>query len=238
MRTHRIALVALAAMLALASIAILAGTAFAQNPQPPNDPDQSWNPPEEAGQPMMPAGVKSECSSSYYPPPSSSMALPYIHNAYFVGEDGQVRTKFGDEPFYLIVQVSSPGYFYLAEYYPPGSGFSPHWLIYRYHLNRAGSWTFGPFHPESSEPTGQHTWKMWLFSSGAWASRVARFTYQPAYPQPPYPYPYPTPTPQAGGWSPLQVLVVGVLVGALGIAVGMLIASRRGVPARSARLAK
>jgi hypothetical protein len=232
MNTYRIALVALATILALASITILAGTAFAQNPQPPSDPDQAWNPPEEGGQPMMPAGVKSECSSSYYPSPSSSIALPYIQNAYFTDEDGQVRSQFGDEPFYLKVQVSSPGFFYLAEYYPADSRLPAHWLIYRHHLSRAGSWTFGPFRPESSEPEGQHTWKMWLFSSGAWATKTARFTYQPSYP-PPYPYPYPTPTPQTGGWSPMQVLIVGALVGALGIAVGMLIASRRGVTARS-----
>jgi len=232
MKTHRIALIALATMLALASLMVLAGTALAQNPQPPSDPDQAWNPPEEGGQPMMPAGVKSECSTSYYPPPPT-VAVPSIQNAYFADEDGQVRTQFGDEAFYLVVQVSSPGYFYSAEYYPAGSGLPPHWLIYRHHLNRAGSWTFGPFHPESSEPEGQHVWKMWLFSSGAWATSMARFTYQPAYPQPPYPYPIPTPTPQTGVWSPLQVLIVGLLVGALGIAVGMLISGRRSAAARS-----
>lgn len=232
MKILKILAVLVLSILTLTSIMLSEGIAVAQNPQPPNDPDQAWNPPEEGGQPMMPSGAKSECSTTYSVPPSTVVA-PTIHNAYFVDGEGRTRSQFADEPFYLVVQVSSPGFLYVAEYYPDGSGLLPHWLIYRHNLNRAGTWTLGPFHPETFEPEGQHTWKMWLFSQGAWATSVERFTYQLSSPQPPYPYPSPMPTPQTGIWSPLQVLIVSLLVGALGISVGMLIASRRGAAAGS-----
>jgi hypothetical protein len=216
-------------ILILASLAFSAMPTYAQNPPPPEDPNQSWNPPEEGGEPFMLPKVESKTSASYYPPPRPG-TLPSIQNAYFIDESGQRQTQFGEESFYLVVQVNTPGYFYLAEYYPLESGLLPHWLIYRCFLNVAGTWTFGPFYPISGEPVGRHTWKMWLYASGAWAQRVAYLTYQPSYPYPPYPYPYPTPTPitapTPGGWGSIQVLVVTALVGALGITVGMLISGR------------
>jgi len=168
--------------LVLASIVFSAMPAYAQNPSPPEDPNQSWNPPEEGeGEPFLSAGAESKSDSSYYLPPRPG-TLPSIQGAYFVDEAGQRRTQFGDEPFYLVVQINSPGYFYVAEYYPIDSGLPPHWLIYRYYLNYAGAWTFGPFYPSSGEPVGQHTWRMWLCASGVWAQRVSHFSYQPSIP--------------------------------------------------------
>jgi hypothetical protein len=232
MKKLKILVVLSLSVLTLISIMLSGGGVMAENPQPPSDPDQAWNPPEEGGQPLMPSGAKSECSSSYYVPPST-VVVPAIHNAYFIDENGRTRTQFTDEPFYLVVLVSSPGFFYVAEYYPAGSGLQPHWLVYRHNLSRAGTWTLGPFHPETFEPEGQHTWKMWLFSQGAWATRVERFAYQLSSPLPPYPYSTPTPTQHAGIWTSLQVLILGLLVGALGISVGLLIASRRSTAAGS-----
>ena len=129
MKTLKLLVVLILFILTLTSIMLSGGIAVAQNPQPPSDPDQAWNPPEEGGQPMMPSGAKSECSSSYYVPPSTTMT-PAIHNAYFIDEEGRTKAQFTDEPFYLVVQVSSPGFLYVAEYYPIGSGLQPHWLIY------------------------------------------------------------------------------------------------------------
>ena len=143
-------------VLILGSLIFSAMPTYAQNPPPPEDPNQSWNPPEEGGEPFMLPKVESKPSASYYPPPHPGI-LPSIQNAYLVDESGQRQAQFGDEPFYLVVQVNTPGHFYLAEYYPFESGFTPHWLIYRYHLDRAGSWTFGPFYPMSDEPVGRHT---------------------------------------------------------------------------------
>ncbi len=219
-------------VLILASLIFSAMPSYAQNPPPPKDPNQSWNPPEDGGEPFMLPKVESKPSASYYPPPHPG-TLPSIQNAYFVDESGQRRTQFGDESFFLVIQVNTPGYFYLAEYYPIESGLPPHWLIYRCYLSGAGTWTFGPFYPMSGEPVGQHTWKMWLYTSGAWAQKIAHFNYQSSYPYPPYPYPYPTPAPAPGDWGTVQVLVVTVLVGALGITVGMLISGRHRYAAKT-----
>lgn len=226
MKTHKVFASLVITVLILASIMFSALPAYAQNPLPPEDPNQSWNPPEEGGKPFMRSGLESKSATSYYPPPHPG-TLPSIESACFVDESGQRQTQFGDEPFYLVVQVNSPGYFYLAEYYPLNSSLSPHWLIYQHYLNQAGSWTFGPFYPESSEPSGRHTWKMWLFNSGAWAQKITHFSYKPHYSHPTYPYSTPIPTPASSGWGSVQVLVVGALVGTLGVTIGMLISGRR-----------
>ena len=145
-------------------------------------------------------------------------------SANFLDETGRVRTQFDKEPFYLSIQINVPGVFYLAEYFPSDSGMPPHWLMYRYKLDRAGVWTLGPFYPDAYEPAGQHTWKMWLWSSGMWAQKLTRFDYRPAPIVFPNPSVDPSPT---GSWSTLQIMVVMVLVGALGVTVGMLISNKR-----------
>jgi hypothetical protein len=200
--------------------ALLATPVYAQNPLPPGEPDQSWNPPEDSGETLMRPGVESRSSSMYYQPPQPGIQ-PDIQNAYFLDESGQSRTQFYDEPFYLVAHTNSAGYLYIAEYYPAESGHSPEWLAYRYYLDHAGAWTLGPFYPESFEPVGKHTWRLWFFSSGKWAQASAAFDYQQYY------RPASTPTVSAPGeWGPLQVLIIAVLTGALGITIGMLIANR------------
>ncbi|MBM2832365.1 MAG: hypothetical protein HW414_1417, partial [Dehalococcoidia bacterium] len=169
--------------LVLALLMFPAVSAYAQDPQPPENPDQPWNPPERGGDAFLPPGVESKSASSYYPTPRPGTP-PSIIDAYLIDEAGQTRTQFGDEPFYLVVRVNSPGQLYLAEYYPAGSGLQRHWLIYRHYLDHAGSWTLGPFYASPQEPEGQHTWKLWLNASGAWAQRLTYFSYQPAYPYP------------------------------------------------------
>jgi hypothetical protein len=202
------------------TIALLAAPVYAQNPLPPIEPDQSWNPPEEGGETIMQPGVESKSSSMYYQPPQPGIQ-PLIQSAYFIDESGQSITQLSDEPFYLVVQTNSSGFLYIAEYYTAESGRLPEWLIYRYSLDHAGLWTLGPFSPESSEPIGKHTWRLWLFSSGKWAQATTGFYYQPYY------YPTATPLiPESGGWGSLQVLIMAVLMGALGITTGMLIANR------------
>jgi hypothetical protein len=203
------------------TIALLAVPVYAQNPLPPSDLDQSWNPPEEGGETLMQPGVESRSSSAYYQPPQPGIP-PYIQSAYFIDESGQNRTQFSDEPFYLVVQTNSAGFLYIAEYYPSESGRSPEWLVYRYYLDHAGAWTLGPFYPESFEPIGKHTWRLWLFSSGKWAQANTAFNYQPYYRSTATPL-----NPESGGWGSLQVLIVAILTGALGITIGMLIANRK-----------
>lgn len=47
---------------------LLAAPVYAQNPAPPGEPDQSWNPPEDSGETLMQPGVESRSSSMYYQP--------------------------------------------------------------------------------------------------------------------------------------------------------------------------
>jgi hypothetical protein len=203
------------------TLALLAAPVYAQNPSPPAEPDQSWNPPEEGGETITQPGVESKSSSTYFQPTQPGIT-PYIQSVYFIDEAGQNRTQFSDEPFYLVVQTNSPGSLHIAEYYTAESGRSPVWLVYRYYLSHAGAWTLGPFYPESSEPIGKHTWRLWLYSSGKWAQTVLNFNYQPYYRSTATPL-----NPESGGWGALQVLIVAILTGALGITIGMLVASRK-----------
>ena len=201
-------------------MAFLAAPVYAQNPPPPGSPDDSWSPPEEGGVTIMQPGVESKSSSTYYQPPQSGTP-PYIQYVHFIDQAGQNRTQFGDEPFYLVVQTNSAGHFYAAEYYTAESGRLPEWLIYRYYLDHAGSWTLGPFYPEASEPAGEHIWRLWLYSSGRWARGITSFSYQPYYSATSTP-----PIPDSGDWGPVQVLIIAALAGALGITVGMLVANK------------
>jgi len=203
------------------TIALLAIPVYAQNPTPPSEPDQSWNPPEDSGETLMRPGVESKSSSMYYQPPQPSIP-PNIQSAYFIDESGQSRTQFGDEPFYLVAHTNSSGFLYIAEYYTAESRHLPEWLVYRYYLDHAGAWTLGPFCTEPFEPAGKHTWRLWLFSSGQWAQASTAFNYQPYYRSTSTP-----PVSAPGDWGTLQVLIIAMLTGALGITTGMLIANRR-----------
>ena len=241
MKKMRTTSLCMALILILAGLMLSSGIAYAQDPLPPPDPEESWTPHEGAGSAYIAPGVKSQFdsssapsesspdysappSSSYYPYPPYRPIAPLIMSADFIDESGKVQTQFDDELFYLRIRINVPGVFYLAEYFPSDSGMSPHWLMYRYHLDRTGTWTLGPFYPDAYEPVGRHTWKMWLWNSGMWAQRLAHFDYQPSI----ITFPNPSFNPsEAGGWSTLQIMVVMVLVGALGVTVGMLISNRR-----------
>ena len=219
----------------IAVLVLFPAVTAAQDPLPPADPDQSWTPPEGDNNSYLAPGAKSRyesapttssstsapSSSSYCPPPPGMH--PSIMSTSFLDESGRVRSRIGNEPFYLRVQVNTPGYFYLAEYFPQGSGMSPQWLMYRYELDRAGSWVFGPFYPDVYEPAGQHVWRMWLLSSGMWAQKAASFDFKPSV----------MPNPQAsiqaaefGIVGMVPMIIIMVLIGALGVTIGMLVSSR------------
>lgn len=228
----------MALILILVGLVLSTGIAYAQDPLPPSDSEESWTPPEGAGTTYAAPGAKSqfdpssapsETSPDYSTAPSSSYypyrpSVPSIMSANFIDESGRMRTQFDNEPFYLRIQINMPGTFYLAEYFPSDSGISPHYLMYRYDLDRAGTWTLGPFYPDAYEPVGRHTWKMWLWTSGMWAQRKASFDYRPS------PIAYSNPSfnvTGTGSWSTLQIIVVMVLVGALGVTTGMLLSNKR-----------
>jgi len=170
------------------------------NPVPPVSPDESWQPPDEMGQPLEPP-VQVETYSQTSPnlqmaPLIVDPAIPgAIVNAYLVNGYGQPITNlYGNQAIYLVVSFNGPGYFYLWEYYPYGASPYGHWLCYRWYRPYAGTWRIGPFVAQSFDPTGRYTWRMWYLSGHSWSTRLLSFNYIRDYYYPPG-IPYTTPAP-------------------------------------------
>jgi len=166
------------------------------NPIPPESPDEAWQPPDEVGQSVEPS-VPAEPYSQSSPGQSSSglYMAPLtlepggsgsIVNAYLVNSYGQVvTTLYGNQSIYLIVSLSSPGYFYLWEYYPRGTYPYGHWLCYRWYRPYAGTWRIGPFVAQPTDPSGRYVWRMWFLSGSYWSTRSLSFNYIRSYYYPP-----------------------------------------------------
>ena len=132
---------------------------------------------EEAAGEEYPAGT-GFFSSGATPPPGTG-TLASVVTAHMQDASGITTDEIiGGESFYLVVQVNQRGRLYIVEYYPAGSIPSWHWLMRGAYLNSGGTWTIGPFTPESTEPEGQHAWTMRFYAP--WASydeKVIRFDY-------------------------------------------------------------
>jgi len=170
------------------------------NPVPPASPDQSWQPPDEAGQSVAPSvqvEPYSQTSSSLQimPPPSVEPGIPSaMANAYLVNSYSQTLTNlYRNEAVYLVVSFSGPGYFYLWEYYPYGASPYGHWLCYRWYRPYAGVWRIGPFVAQSFDPAGRYTWRMWFLSGYSWSTRLLSFNYNRSYYPPDIPDLSPSP---------------------------------------------
>jgi hypothetical protein len=170
------------------------------NPAPPISPDESWQPPDEAGQSVEPS-VQVETYSSQTSPDLQMAPLTLVPgsagsivNAYLVNGYGQVvTTLYGNEALYLVISFNGPGYFYLWEYYPYGASPYGHWLCYKWYRPYAGTWRIGPFVAQSFDPTGQYTWRMWYLSGYSWSTRLLNFNYVRGYYPPDIPNLTPSP---------------------------------------------
>jgi len=180
------------------------------NPVPPLSPDESWQPPDEAGQSIEPpvqVETYSQTSSNLQisPPLSIEPGIPSsMLNAYLVNSYGQTLSNlYGNEAIYLIVSFNGPGYFYLWEYYPYGTSPYGHWLCYRWYRPYAGVWRIGPFAAQSFDPAGGYTWKMWFLSGYSWSTRLLSFNYIRSYYPPDIPdlIPEPVYTPSINSFS-------------------------------------
>ena len=87
------------------------------NPVPPLSPDESWQPPDEAGQSIEPpvqVETYSQTSSNLQisPPLSIEPGIPSsIVNAYLVNSYGQILTNlYRNEACYLVVSFNGPGF--------------------------------------------------------------------------------------------------------------------------------
>jgi len=153
-------------------------------PSPPVNPDEGWQPPTEGGELVEPPVGVDTYNQTW---PSLQMTVPpspppgaagSIVNAYLVTSYGQtLYNLYRNDLCYLVVSFNGPGYFYLWEYYPPGSTPYGHWLCYRWYRPYAGVWRIGPFSAEAWDPDGTYVWKMWYNSGFSWSTRTLSFNY-------------------------------------------------------------
>ncbi len=183
----------------LAAIGLISPATAQDYPFPPADPTEPWQPPYSGEEPKEPP-VKVEVYGQTWPslqisPPEVAprTAPGSIVGACLVNSYGQILTNlYRNWACYLIVSVSSSGYFYLWEYYPPGTLPYGHWLCYRWHIPHAGVWQLGPFVAEPFDPPGRYVWRMWFLSGSTWSTRSLSFNYTGGY----YPPDIPTPAPE------------------------------------------
>ncbi|MDD5312637.1 MAG: FHA domain-containing protein [Dehalococcoidia bacterium] len=86
-------------------------------------------------------------------------------------------TVTGNENWYLDIDINTPGWLYIYEYYPGNSGFQGKWLAYKWQLAQSGLWKLGLFSPAEDEAEGQHVYRIWFYSGGQWSAE------NPAEPQ-------------------------------------------------------
>lgn len=89
----------------------------------------------------------------------------------FIGtSDGENIKVTADENWYLDLDINTPGWLYIYEYFPVGDDFQGKWIAYKWQLPQGGIWRLGPFTPGDDEPEGQHIYQIWFYSGGQWAT--------------------------------------------------------------------
>ena len=76
----------------------------------------------------------------------------------------------GSEQWYLNLDINTPGWLYIYEYYPPGGEDQGRWIAFKWQLTEPGQWRLGPFRPGENEPEGQHIYRFFFYGNGQWVS--------------------------------------------------------------------
>jgi len=113
----------------------------------------------------------------------------------------------GNENWYLNIDINTPGWLYIYEYYPGNSGFQGKWLAYKWQLTQSGLWKLGPFSPAEDEAEGQHVYRIWFYSGGRWSAEnpsepqdnLVYWTYVKEHTQVNTPPPAPAPVEEEAG---------------------------------------
>ena len=183
MYVKKIMIPLLVALIVVSATAAVFSPVQAQ-PSPPLNPDEGWQPPSEGGEMVEPPVGVDTYNQTWpelqmtVPPSPPAGAAGSIVNAYLVTSYGQtLYNLYRNDLCYLVVSFDGPGYFYLWEYYPPGSTPHGHWLCYRWYRPYAGVWRIGPFSAQSWDPDGVYIWKMWYNSGFSWSMRTLSFSY-------------------------------------------------------------
>ena len=80
------------------------------------------------------------------------------------------RNISGSEQWYLDIDINTPGWLYIYEYYPSGGEHQGRWITYKWQLKEPGQWRLGPFRPGDNEPEGQHIYRFFFYGDGQWAA--------------------------------------------------------------------
>ncbi len=141
-------------------------------------------------------------------PTSQSKSTPPNFISGFIG--ASEKDKFNitaNENWYLDVDINTPGWLYIYEYFPAGEDSQGRWIAYKWQLLQSGLWKLGPFTPGNNEPEGQHIYGISFYSDGQWAAEDPNLTQnnfvywtyskgqpseQPAEQIPPQPLPTPS----------------------------------------------
>jgi hypothetical protein len=102
-------------------------------------------------------------------PSSQSKDTPPNCIPSFIGSSkaGSFRVT-ADENWYLDMDINTPGWLYIYEYFPEGLDSPGRWIAYKWQLPQGGIWRLGPFTPGNNEPEGQHVYRVWFYSDGQW----------------------------------------------------------------------
>ncbi len=104
-------------------------------------------------------------------PTSQLESRPPNFIADFTGTSTQDKYRVtGNENWYLDIDINTPGWLYIYEYYPSGRDFTGLWIAYKWQLQQSGLWRLGPFSPKENEPEGEHIYRIWFYSDGKWAA--------------------------------------------------------------------
>jgi hypothetical protein len=76
----------------------------------------------------------------------------------------------GNEQWYLDLDINTPGWLYIYEYYPSGGENQGRWIAYKWQVNEPGQWRLGPFRPGENEPEGQHICRFFFYGDGQWVA--------------------------------------------------------------------
>jgi hypothetical protein len=76
----------------------------------------------------------------------------------------------GNEQWYLDVDINTPGWLYIYEYYPLEGDNQGRWIAYKWQLEEPGQWRLGPFRPGENERAGQHIYRFFFYGNGQWAA--------------------------------------------------------------------
>jgi hypothetical protein len=68
------------------------------------------------------------------------------------------------ENWYLDVDINTPGWLYIYDYFPIGESVLGQWIAYKWQLQESGRWRLGPFIASDNLPYGQHMYGIWFYS--------------------------------------------------------------------------